>query len=168
MIDSALAAPLEEAKVANAERRAAAAEMDAVAGAGKGPKRARLGHKGTTPPLSPAPAAALPTSSMSVRLASGDSVEASPCESWGVVGAYVSIPESAWDSSDSHTKTERYEVVGFAARLSTPAYVVRVVRGPLLGSSYLASPAVVKSVLPRGLRSKLAASLRKPPYASPS
>ena len=78
------------------------------------------------------------------------------------------MPESAWDSETSSAKTERYEVVGLAAQLETPAYVVRVVRGPLLGSSYLASPEVVKSVLPRGMRSKLAATLRKPPFASPS
>ena len=168
MIDDALASPLLEARDAAAERRATSAELAAAAGRGSSAKGRRTTSPSRSPvpvltPPAPSPSPAAPATPM--RLASGATVDASLDDSWGVIGAFVSIPESAWDSAAAASKAERYEVVGFAALSTPPAYVVRVVRGPLLGSSYLASPAVVKSVLPRGVRTSKAAALRRPPGA---
>ena len=144
------------------------AELAAAAGRGSGAKRRRTTPSSGSPraALTP-PASSLPpaTPATPMRLASGETVDASLRDSWGIVGSFVSIPESAWDSAALASKVERYEVMGFAVLSAPPAYVVRVVRGLLLGSSYLASPAVVKSVLPRGLRASMAAALRRPPGA---
>jgi len=158
MIDAAITAADGEAAAVKAGKCEVAEAVRGGSAAASG-KSKKVGVAG--PSASPATPAPAPLSS--VALASGDSVEASPKESWGVVGTCVSIPESAWGVEGSAARAERYEVMAFAPNASPPSYVVKVVRGPLAGSSYLASPAVVRSVLPKSVRGKLGSALRGQP-----
>lgn len=160
-IDKALATPVAEARAAAADRKATITEL-------KQPDTKRAKTAATTAPTQPDFEDTACHQATALTLTSGEVVAVSPADSWGVVGLNISIPESAWGAQEGADTLGRYTIVGLAASVSPPAYVVRLLRGALAESTHMVSPSVVKSMLPRGVKSKLGTAMKRPPVPTPA